>query len=319
MTVQQPRSPCALGLDVGGSAARWKLVDVGGTVATGVAPGFSAARLHTEAGRAEVGQRLDPVAQGVAAQAPGRRVAALVAGVTGVGAGSADMAAMLAAAFAVPAPAVRVVSDVEIAYRAALAPGEGYLVYAGTGSIAAFVDAGGVLHRAGGRGVALDDGGGGYWIAREALRRLWRREDEQPGAWHASTLARRLFAIVGGDSSIFAARFLMERDRGEIGMLAVEVAACVETDEMASAIMADAGEELARLANAMVARYGPRPVVVAGRAAQLHSRIEAGMQGQLAAATPLTFRNVDSCAAAAAMAWQIVATSPPQQSREAGK
>ena len=96
------------------------------------------------------------------------------------------MVAMLATAFAAPEAGVRVVSDVEIAYRAAFAPGEGYLVYAGTGSIAAFIDAQGVLHRAGGRGVALDDAGGGYWIAREALRRLWRREDERPGAWRDS-------------------------------------------------------------------------------------------------------------------------------------
>ena len=44
----------------------------------------------------------------------------------------------------------------------------------------------------------------------------------------------------------------MERDRGDIGMLAIAVAACAgsdtdaDTDEIASAIMIDAGAELAR-------------------------------------------------------------------------
>lgn len=314
--------PCALGLDVGGTGARWMLLDASGTLASGVEAGFSGARMHTDAGRAEVRARLSRISQMVTEQAPGRRILGLVAGVTGVGSGSADMVAMLAAAFAAPEAGVRVVSDVEIAYRAAFAPGEGYLVYAGTGSIAAFIDAQGVLHRAGGRGVALDDAGGGYWIAREALRRLWRREDERPGAWRDSPLARRLFPIVGGDSSINAARFLMERDRGDIGMLAIAVAACAgsdtdaDTDEIASAIMIDAGAELARLANAMLARYGLRPIVVAGRAAQLHRLIEVGMRSHIAVEAQLTFRHLESHRAAAAMALQIAALNSQPPSTE---
>lgn len=322
MMLNSTSCPCALGLDVGGTGSRWLLVDADGTLAHGSSTGFSGAALHTEVGRASVRNHLQLIAQAVAAQTAGRHVAAVVAGVTGVGSGSADMVRMLAAAFVIPEGGVRVVSDVEIAYRAAFTPGEGYLVYAGTGSIAAYVDANGVLHRAGGRGVALDDAGGGYWMTREALRRLWRREDEQPGVWHASPLAHRLFPIVGGDSSIHAARFLMERDRGEIGMLAVEVAACAGSDaepgadEIASAIMTDAGVELARLANAMIARYGSRPIVVAGRAAQLHGLIEAGMRSKTAAGAPLVFRNVESHRAAAAMAWQMAAGKSQQITTE---
>lgn len=315
-------APCALGLDVGGTAARWRLVDAHGVVAGGSTAGFSGAMLHTATGREEVRSQLQRIASQVGAAVAPPGVTALVAGVTGVGGGSEALVSMLAEAFALPARMVTVVSDIEIAYRAAFAPDGGYLVYAGTGSIAAFIDAAGVLHRAGGRGFALDDAGGGYWIGREALRRLWRREDEQPGAWRESALARRLFAVVGGDSSIHSARFLMERGRGEIGMLAIDVAACAgfgapaDGDEIASAIMLDAGAELARLAIAMIGRFGPKRIVVAGRAAQLHPLIEAGMRGRMPVDTALEFRNVEADRAAAALAWQRAVSGGQQPNLE---
>ncbi len=94
--------------------------------------------------------------------------------------------------------AVTLSNDIELAYLASFAPGAGYLVYAGTGSIGAYIDADHVFHRAGGRGVLLDDGGGGFWIAREALRHIWRNEDEQPGCWRDSPLAQAVFEHIGG-------------------------------------------------------------------------------------------------------------------------
>ena len=209
-------------------------------------------------------------------------------------------------AFGLAEDQVVVTSDAELFFRAVLAPGEGYLVYAGTGSIAAFVDEAGVLHRAGGRGVMLDDAGGGYWIAREALRRIWRREDEQPGAWRESPMACALFAIVGGDSSIFSVRFLMEKERGEIGMLAVVVAHHAHEDALAAAILSDAGLELARLANAMTRRYGERRIVVAGRASQLHPLIESAMRRANSAAAEIEFQQVQAHIAAAKIAAKCV-------------
>jgi hypothetical protein len=94
------------------------------------------------------------------------------------------------------AAAISMRNDVEIAYLDSFAPGEGYLVYAGTGSIAAWIDADGQFHRAGGRGVTLDDGGGGFWIAREAMRHIWR--------W--KTNSRRVAAIGDGARGVCADR-----------------------------------------------------------------------------------------------------------------
>jgi glucosamine kinase len=293
----------ALGLDAGGSQTRWLLVSASDqVVASGSAAGFSGMQMNDEAGRAAVDACLACIARDVSEQAPDCSVTAVVAGVTGVGAGSPPLVALIAERFAVEAARVNVVADVEIAYRAAFAPGDGYLVYAGTGSIAAFIDAGGVLRRAGGRGVHLDDAGGGYWIAREALRRVWRREDERPGVWHDSPMAVALFNAVGGDSSVNAARFLMERTRGEIGRLALHVVNAAERDALATEILKDAGTELARLANAMQLRYGARPVVVNGRAALMHPLIECGLRAHVSSDTDVTFRAIDSTRAAARMA-----------------
>lgn len=292
-----------LGIDAGGTQTRWALLSTDGeTVATGFAAGLSGMQMHTDGGRATVQKRLIEVASQLLPFTHGVGVRVLVAGVTGVGAGNPDLAEMLRNAFNIPIDAVSVVSDIEIAYHAAFVPEEGYLVYAGTGSIAAYIDSENTLHRAGGRGVQLDDAGGGYWIAREALRRIWRREDEAPGTWHDSPLARLLFDAVGGDSSVYSSRFLTERDRGEVGLLAQHVANCADSDPLASDLLKDAGVELARLANAMQNRFGQRKIVVGGRAAQLHSSIETAMRVCVTSAADIEFRDLDSQGAAARLA-----------------
>lgn len=293
----------ALGIDAGGTQTRWALLSFDGeVVSTGNAAGLSGMQMHTASGRVAVHARIAEISSQLLPVTHGGTVRALVAGVTGVGAGNPDLALMLSDSFSVPRESVRVVSDIEIAYHAAFAPGEGYLIYAGTGSIAAYIDELGVLHRAGGRGVQLDDAGGGYWIAREALRRIWRREDESPNAWSDSPLAQILFEKVGGASSIYAARFLAERDRGEIGLLAISVAQCADVVPLAAEILSDAGAELARLANAMLHRYGSRKVAVGGRAALLHPSIEAAMRRSLPKDIAVQFQSLDSHSAAARLA-----------------
>ena len=114
-------------------------------------------------------------AQALVHGVPGR----VEAGLTGFGGDSELLQRWLAEELHLDPARIHFCSDMEIAYRASFATGEGYLVYAGTGSIGAFVDSLGRFHRAGGRGVVLDDGGGGFWIAKEALRHIWRLEDEQ--------------------------------------------------------------------------------------------------------------------------------------------
>ena len=275
----------ALGLDAGGTQTRWALADRSGTViAQGLAPSISGLQLLDDAGRAAVRSSLQDIA--AALPAPPLQV---VAGITGFDAGSVPLLAeMTAAPWRLPPSAVRTMSDIELACHAAFAPGQGYVVYAGTGSIAAFVDAAGTLHRAGGRGAIIDDAGGGHWIARQALRQIWRAEDETPGAWRHSALARRLFEQIGGADWSLTRSWVYGASRGELGLLALAVAAAADEDAQALALLQDAGRELARLGQALLQRFGARPLALAGRVLDLHPSIEASLRATLPPGTVAT-------------------------------
>lgn len=300
--------PLRLGIDAGGTQTRWALADAQDRIkAEGAVAGLSALQLASEAGRQSMQATLAELGQSVRAIG---QVDAVCAGLTGFGGDGAQLSQWLAAALGVAPSQIALRSDIEIAYYDSFAPGEGYLVYAGTGSIAAWIDGDGTFHRAGGRGVTLDDGGGGYWIAREALRHIWRREDESPGAWEQSPMARAVFEQVGGSDWSFSRQFMNGQDRGAIGKLALVVAAAADTDPVARAVLENAGRELARIAQALVSRYGERPIVLSGRAAELHPLIAQSMR---AALSPL---NVEQKAlrphhAAARLAQRLVLHSSP--------
>jgi N-acetylglucosamine kinase-like BadF-type ATPase len=281
-----PPAELGLGIDAGGTQTRWALAAPGGAIlAEGTVAGLSALQMGSPHGRETVQATFAELAASVLPHGMPVRVQA---GLTGFGGDSELLQRWLAGLLHLEPAAVRFCSDMEIAYRASFAPGEGYLVYAGTGSIGAFIDADGQFHRAGGRGVVLDDGGGGFWIAKEALRHIWRLEDEQPGAWRASPMARAVFEYVGGDDWACSRQFIYGQERGAVGKLALAVAATADQDPAASTILRNAGGELARLAHALVKRFGPRPVAVSGRAAELHPSIVAAMRELLPAG--LAFR-----------------------------
>ena len=281
---QQPR--LGLGIDAGGTRTRWALAAPGGAiVAEGQAAGLSALQMGSAAGRQTVHASFAELAQAVLAHGQPSRVQA---GLTGFGGDGEQLQRWLAELLRLDAAAVSLCNDIEIAYLDSFAPGQGYLVYAGTGSIGAYIDAGGQFHRAGGRGVVLDDGGGGFWIAREALRHIWRNEDEAPGRWRASPMAHAVFAHIGGDDWSLSRQFIYGQERGAVGKLALAVAASAESDPVAAAILDEAGRELARLALALLERFGPRPVVLAGRAAALHPMILKAMRAALPDAISLT-------------------------------
>lgn len=272
-----------LGLDGGGTATRWALADAEGRlVAQGQVAPLSGAQLTTDDGREALTATLAKLAAD--ARLHGTAVG-VVAGVTGLGAEHAPaLHALLAEAFALPLSAVGSMSDIELACHAAFAPGQGCVVYAGTGSVAAFIDAAGTLHRAGGRGAVIDDAGGGHWIARQALRLVWRAEDEQPGAWQRSALARALFDALGGSDWAVTRQGVYGATRGELGTLALAVArAAHDGDGAALALLRDAGLELARLARALHGRLGARPVALAGRVFDLHPAIETALRQALPA------------------------------------
>ena len=277
-----------LGIDAGGTQTRWALaMGTGELVAEGCVAGLSATQLATRGGQ----QALRDTLAGLAADvlAVGRPVQ-VHAGFTGYGGVDEPLAGLIRTPLGLGAEAVTIVTDIEVAYLDVFAPGAGYLVYAGTGSIAAFIDAQGQFHRAGGRGGLLDDGGSGFWIAREALRAIWRREDEAPGAWQHSVLAREVLDHVGGSDWNATRRFITTVDRGEMGRLALAVAAAAATDAEALRILEAAGAELGRLARILVGRFGERPLALAGRVFQLHPVVEQACRAAVPGQPPLQVR-----------------------------
>jgi N-acetylglucosamine kinase-like BadF-type ATPase len=284
-------APLGLGIDAGGTRTRWALADrAGAIVAEGAVTGMSALQTGSV-----LDDRLRELASAVLAHG---RPTCIRAGFTGFGGDSALQQAF-ATLFDLPATRITLSNDIEIAYAACFQPGEGYLIYAGTGSIGAWIDVDGTFHRAGGRGVTLDDGGGGFWIAREALRHIWRIEDEQPGAWRESAMARAVFEHIGGSDWSFSRQFIYGQERGAFGQLALAVAASADTDPAASRILREAGRELARLANALSGRYGPRPVALSGRAASLHPLVASTMRAALPADVSFIHASSDAHLAAA--------------------
>lgn len=289
-----------LGIDAGGTETRWALSDANGQiVAEGTVAGLSALMMAKPAGREQVHATFTQLAKDVLDNGKPRRVCA---GLTGFGGDGEVLLDWLSTLLDVGLDAITLCNDIEVAYLDAFEPGEGYLVYAGTGSIAAFIDEHGEFHRAGGRGVTLDDAGGGFWIAREAMRRIWRGEDEQPGAWQDSPMAHAVFDHVGGSDWSFSRAFMYNQERGDIGKLALAVAMSAGADPAARHILLQAGRELARLALALVTRFGERPIVLSGRAADLHPLIFEAMRSDLPPGLNLQKRSANPHHAAARLA-----------------
>lgn len=296
-----------LGLDAGGTATRWALADMNGNVVTnGKAKGLTALQMSNDAGRSHIRDTLTSIKR----EFPdGVGPSQICAGVTGHTEGGDALRALIADSFSVDIADVSLRSDIEIAYLDLFEPGEGIVIYAGTGTIAAFIDRDGVFHRSGGRGALVDDAGGGYWIAVEALRYIWREEDVKPGSWRESPLANELFKRIGGSEWAMSRQFIYQRERGEIGTLALAVAAAARNDDVALQIFQRAGIELARLGNALLTRFGNRRVVLAGRAATLHPAIEKSLRETLPPSTDLQIRQVDAHFAAARIAAKSAASA----------
>ncbi|MDB5623628.1 MAG: ATPase BadF/BadG/BcrA/BcrD type [Devosia sp.] len=295
-----------LGIDIGGTAARWVMADANGTVlARGSAPGATG-HLFNPAER----ERLRATLAAIAADVPPGSVTAACLGITGLGLSvHAEAQGLAGELFGLSPTAIRLCDDMELAFRAAFAPGQGHLISAGTGSIGLHLDADGAMLRVGGRGLLIDDGGSGTWIALTALDQLYRRIDQTGGPGEAAILAQSLFTAMGGEDWDHTRAFVYGSDRGRIGTLAQAVAqAATAGDPLALDILGQAAAELARLAKALIGRVGPLPVAFVGGITTLHPAIKAG----LAQALPdisISFPPIDAAVHAA----QWARTAPQHQ------
>lgn len=287
-----------LGIDAGGSATRWALCNASGViVGTGEVPAASG-HLYTAEERA----RFERMAAALRAAIGTAEVGRVVAGITGIAAATPEAAlaaSILAGSLCIDEQRVRIDDDMWIAYHAAFNPGQGHLVYCGTGSIGVHIAAGGSVVRVGGRGMLIDDAGSAFWIGRKALELIWRRIDDDPEAGSEGRLAAEIFAAIGDNTWDAVRTYVYGGGRNAVAALAQAVARAGDDD--ARRIVHAAGGELARLAYALTQRVGVRPVALAGRAAHLHPVI---LEGFRAAALHLDVQlvSIDAAAAAARLA-----------------
>ena len=163
-----------LGIDAGGTATRWALADADGRPqAAGLAAPLSG-HIFSRAAEARAREIVGEIAGAVGPARPD----GVVAGVTGLTREAPAVAlirSMLSGAMGLPEERVFVAEDMWIAYLSYFAPGEGILVYGGTGSIGYYLGEDKETIRVGGRGNLIDDGGSAFSIARHALRHVLAR------------------------------------------------------------------------------------------------------------------------------------------------
>ncbi|MBB5375878.1 N-acetylglucosamine kinase-like BadF-type ATPase [Deinococcus metalli] len=273
------RPALLLGLDAGGSGTKWALARDGQTVASGVTLPFTAALLDTPAGA----QALTALAAGL----PGRPEA-VHAGVAGLSAGSPRAAAVareLAGVLGLEPERVSVEGDLDLAYRAHLGGGEGVLLYAGTGSVAYHVSAGGAVTRAGGYGYRIGDDGGGFSLGRAALRVL--TDDLDRGVVPSGALAAEVGVVTGGlDWDTLRTFVYGTPGAASVARLAPAVGKAADAgDVRAGALLTEAAGQLATLAQRVQARVGPLPVTATGGAFRVSPLLRAALTRELPGAT----------------------------------
>ncbi len=305
-------SRVGLGIDAGGSATRWVLRRDGDEqpLASGEV-GPASGHLFDPAVRE---RSLASFARLITDVSKVARPDCIAAGVTGLGAGTPPAmtyAGVLSEGLGTPPVAIAIGDDMWIAYRALFAPGEGGLVYAGTGSVGYAIGKDGLALKVGGYGILIDDAGSGFWIAREAIRRILRARDEDPVA--QSVLADLLYERVGGSGWPIIREAVYGSDRGAIAALAPVVARASDAgDATAVAILSEAGVELARIGAVLARRGGFSQLALMGGAVGLHpviferflATLPPGMTGRMAQA------NVADMAARLALAGAV----PPANS-----
>ena len=286
-----------LGIDAGGTAVRWVVCDrAGDSVARGEAAPVTG---HLFLAEARAG--FEAFAGELGAVVADLRIAGVVAGITGLTGDSAEAAearGLLSEMLRIDPAAIEVQDDLWIGYHAVFKPGQGHVVYAGTGSVGMHIRDDGSVLRVGGRGILIDDAGSAFAIGRAALNLVYRRIDlgEDPGK-----LGQALFAAVGGESWNTMRAHVYGGGRTAVALLAQVVAEVAEDDPAAMDVLAEAGRELAVLARALIARAGARDMVLLGRAAGLHPAIALAMGAALPGVV-LRMAMTDAALAAARLA-----------------
>src|ERR1019366_6521277 len=180
------------------------------------------------------------------------------------GAGREEIASMVRKIVAEIIPGeIDVAGDMQIALAAAFGEGPGVVVIAGTGSIAYGRDAQGRTARAGGWGFAISDEGSAHWIGRAAVSSLLRGIDQSvyQGTDHqAAAEALPLFRALKAAWNLHSLDEFVRAANSNPDFAALFPAILATADggdALAQRVLAQAGGELAQLAEIVVRRLFP--------------------------------------------------------------
>jgi N-acetylglucosamine kinase-like BadF-type ATPase len=159
---------------------------------------------------------------------------------------------------------VTLMNDMELAFSAFFAPGEGVLVYAGTGSVAASIDKNGSFQRSGGWGYLIADEGGGFWIGQQALRYVTNQLNSGELDW-SDPLITLTMAKANAKDWDGLRKFVYSGSRQAVASIAPEVAvAKLRGSKTAEQILREAGSHLAALALTLQKRLGSSKFIAMG-------------------------------------------------------
>ncbi|GAB19777.1 hypothetical protein GOEFS_095_00120 [Gordonia effusa NBRC 100432] len=244
-----------LALDIGGSKTH-AVRAIGGVVA---AESIVGSANVASVGAVEAGRQLDVVIDRLGGPAG---IGAVCAGAAGVDTPESAKVLRDLIIDRLPNARVRVVHDSQLILAAAGVI-DGIALISGTGSVA-WGRMGAASARAGGWGYLLGDEGSGYWVAREAIRRLLARmDDHHPG----QPLGQELAADCGlSDAAELLNHFYAQTDRRYwAGRARVVFELANAGDPLSTGIVDAASTALAELVLQVGARLQMSgPVVMAG-------------------------------------------------------
>lgn len=250
-----------LGIDAGATATKWALYDGAEIVATG-----KCAAMDGHIYRAESKARVNEVLAEISAAVNGAEIRGVFAGVTGASSedSATDPLGQIFHSY-FPTAKVRIVNDIELAYYANFEVGDGILLYAGTGSIAMYIDDEAGPVRAGGWGYLLGDEGGAYWIGRESIRWVLAGLDTGEQV-ESNSLSEVILQQIGATDWNGIREFVYSNERSEIAKLAATVGRLAdEGDADAQGIIFEASQQLIALVHQLDIQIENAPrIVIAG-------------------------------------------------------
>jgi len=231
-----------LGIDAGATATQWALIDEAGLVISG-----SAAAMDGHIYRPSSKERMEQVLNEISTEVRNYKLTSAYMGITGVTSdGSIETLAE-----SILGVSIKVVSDIELAYRANFSEGEGILLYAGTGSVAFAIDNLSNPHQIGGWGYLLGDEGAGYWIGREAIRHAMF-DIETKAEFKPKSLTSEILDVIGGKDWSSVKSFVYSQERSVIASLSKLVNTSAEAGDVdAIRIIRKAAGHLAYLVRRM--------------------------------------------------------------------